>query len=186
MRCTLITEYDWQFVNFVFSKRLEYGIIHIKERIVGGVFMAFGYLIGVVLFGVLYFLGMKIFNFFDPEPDICPLEEDYDLPKISCVLTINGNSFDCVKQQHIHKDYYYSADCDIMEYSIKHTKYILGKPLKANDVDKTFLSCEVLENGKTIKCYAATNRNTLISYEPEKEERVYSYRRPFKRKKVPA
>lgn len=148
--------------------------------------MAFGYLIGVALFGILYFFGMKICYFFDPEPGICPPEEDYDLPKTSCVLIINGNSFDCVKQQHIYKDYYYSADCDIIEYSIKHTKYILGKPLGANDVDKKFLSCEVLENGKTIKCYATINRNTLISYEPEKERSVYSYRKPFKRKKIPA
>lgn len=148
--------------------------------------MAFAYLIGVALFGILYFFGMKICYFFDPEPDIFPPEEEYNLPETPCVLKINGRNFNCTKKQHIRKDYYYSADCDIIEHVVKHTKYILEKPIESNDVDKTFLSCDVLENGKIIKCYAAVDRKTIISCKPETEERVYSYRKPFGRKKIPA
>ena len=148
--------------------------------------MAFAYLIGVAFFGILYFCGMKIFLYFDPYPEFFPPEKDYCVPSVSCALSINGKNFNCVKKEHIHKDYYYSADCDVIEHKIKHKKYILEKPIGINDVDKTYLSCEVLENGNLIKYYAADDGKTIISCEPEIEERVYSCRKPFKRKKISA
>lgn len=149
--------------------------------------MAFAYLIGVALYGVLYLIGMKIFNFFDPESEIPPCEQEFDTLPIMCVLNINGETFNAIKKEHIRKDYYYSGDCDILEYTAKHKIYDLDKMLCNNDIiDKVCRICEVKEDEKIIKCYATDDRKRLISYEPETEEKVYSYRRPFKRNKIPA
>lgn len=147
--------------------------------------MAFSYLAGVLLFIFLYCFGMRICEFFDPYPQLLPPENNYFVPPIICTLIINGKSFDCIKQQYMRKEYNYSADCDIIERVISHTEYTLKKPIDIGDIDKTFLSCEVMENGSLIRCYA-TDRKTLVPYEPETEERVYSYRKPFRRKKISA
>lgn len=149
--------------------------------------MAFGYLIGVALFGILYCFGMKIFYFFNPEPEIPPCEKEFDtLPEV-CVLTINGKVFKAIKKEHIRKDYYYSGDCDILQHSAKHRIYDLENPICYDDmIDKNCLTCEVKDGDMLIKCYDAVDRKTLISCEPETEERVYSYRKPFRRKKISA
>lgn len=149
--------------------------------------MAFGYLIGVALYGILYLIGMKIFNFLDPEPEIPPHEREFDMPSVMCVLTINGKVFNAIKKKHIRKDYYYSVDCDILEYTAIHKKYTLDKMICNNDmIDKMCMICEVKEDENIIKCYATNDRKTLISCEPKTEEKVYSYRKPFKKKKIPA
>lgn len=149
--------------------------------------MAFAYLIGVALYGILYLIGMKILKFFDPEPEIPPREQEFDTSPIICVLTINGENFNAIKKEHVRKAYYYNEDCDILEYTEKHKIYDLDKMLCNNDViDKVCMICEVKEDEKIIKCYATDDRKRLISCESETEERGYSYRKPFKRKKIPA
>lgn len=149
--------------------------------------MAFAYLIGIALYGILYLIGMKILKFFDPEPEIPPCEQEFDTLPIMCVLTINGKFFNAIKEEHTRKDYYYSEDCDILEYTAIHKKYTLDNAICKNDmIDKDYMICEVIENNNLIKCYATVDGKNLISYEPETEERVYSYRKPFKRKKISA
>lgn len=149
--------------------------------------MAFGYLIGVALFGILYYFGMKIFYFFDPEPEILPFEKEFDAFPEVCVLTINGKVFKAIKKEHTRKDYYYSEDCDILQHSAKHRIYDLENPICYDDmIDKNCLTCGVKDGDMLIKCYAAVDRKTLISCEAETEESIYSYRKPFKRKKIPA
>lgn len=149
--------------------------------------MAFAYLIGVALYGILYLIGMKILNFLDPEPEIPPREQEFDTPLVMCVLTMNGRDFNAIKKEHIRKDYYYNGDCDIIEHMAIYNKYTLDKMICNNDmVDKNRMTCNVIENNNLIKCYATNDRKTLIAYEPEVKERVYSYRKPFRRKKMPA
>lgn len=149
--------------------------------------MSFGYLIGVAVFGILYCLGRKIFNFLDPKPGECPKEKCLDLPPVPCNLIINGNSFASIKTEHIREDYYYNMDYDILKHTAIHKKYALDRMICDNDmIDKSCMFCEVNEGEKTIKCYATTDRKMLISCEPEMEERVYSYRKPFRRKKISA
>lgn len=149
--------------------------------------MAFAYLIGVALYGILYLIGMKILKFFDPEPEIPPCEQEFDMPSVMCVLTINGKVFNAIKKEHIRKDYYYNADCDILEYTEVHKKYTLDKMICENDmIDKVCMICEVIDGEESIKCYATVDRKSLISYESETEEKVYSYRKPFKRMKMSA
>ena len=149
--------------------------------------MSFTYLIGVALYGILYLIGMKILNFLDPEPEIPPCEQEFDTLPVMCILTINGKAFNAIRKEHIRKNYYYNGDCDIIEYTAIHKKYTLDKMLCNNDmIDKTRMICEAIEDNKATKCYATVDRKTIISYEPETEEIVYSYRKPFKRKKIPA
>lgn len=149
--------------------------------------MTFGYFIGVALFRILYCFGMKIFYFFDPEPEILPFEKEFDTFPEVCVLIINGKVFKAIKKEYIRKYYYYSEDCDILQHSAKHRKYDLENSICYDDmIDKNCLTCEVKDGNMLIKCYATVDRKTLISCEPETEERVYSYRKPFRRKKISA
>lgn len=147
--------------------------------------MVFVYLMGFVFICTLFNLGMQIYCHVKKED--FPSPEDYENPPVRCELTINGKIFNSAKTEAITKNYYYSADCDIMEYIAKHRKYRLDNPICYDDMTgKKCLTCEVKEGDMLIKCYAAVDRKTLISYEAEVEESVYSYRNPFKRKKISA
>lgn len=147
--------------------------------------MVFAYLMGVVFIYALFNLGMEIYCHVKKED--FPSPKDYENPPIPCKLIINGKIFNSTKIEAITKDYYYSADCDIMEYIAKHRKYRLDNPICYDDmIDKNCLTCKVKDGDMLIKCYAAVDRKTLISCEAETEESIYSYRKPFKRKKIPA
>lgn len=149
--------------------------------------MVFAYLIGFALHGILCVIGIKILNFFDPKPSRLPHRKEFETYPVRCVLIINKKSFKATKIEGIIKDYYYSEDCDILEYTAIHKKYTLDNAICKNDmIDKVYMICEVIENNNLIKCYATVDGKNLISYEPETEEIVYSYRKPFKRKKIPA
>lgn len=141
--------------------------------------MMFAYMIGMILFAVLYFIGMKICEFFDSYPQLPPPEKNYIVPPVVCNLTINGKDFCCIKEEKVNESYNYNAECDIIEYKMSFKKYTLSKPIEIDDmIDKISYMCEIKENNNLIKCYATDDRRTLIPLEAETEEKIYTYRKP--------
>lgn len=143
----------------------------------------FGYMIGMVLFGIFYVVGMKIISYLDPEPPRVPVETETEDLYISTIHTFE-KSYRCVKTVTIHKTYYYDKYLNVLESEWKYVKF---------DLETEYSS--ITDNGKIIvyekekepiECYLANGMKRLISYNPVVSERVYEYRKPWKNKALSA
>lgn len=143
---------------------------------------AFGYMLGMALFAVLYLVGMRITEFINPHPTPCPSDRDYKRTE-KCKVEIRGKILNCIKEVYVSESYYYNRDYDTIKRKTEHRKYIFENPLSINDfTDKINFDCMVAENGTYIKCYAGSGFKALIAYETETLDSVYAYRKPFRKK----
>ncbi len=139
----------------------------------------FGYMIGMVLFAILYLIGMRIMEFIDPYPPRLPRDREQEETDF-CEININGKTYKCLKTTNILYSYGYSADCDVLEYEMKHIRYELENPIKTVRLDEKII---VKEIGKSeTECYISNDGRNLVSYNPICYEKVLAYRKPWKNK----
>lgn len=145
--------------------------------------MIFGYMIGIVLFGVLYVAGMKIMSYIDPEPPKVPDDKETEYSNISTIHAFE-KSYRCIKTITIRKTYGYDADQNVLEFECKYIKFQL---------DTEYSS--ITDNGKVtvygvdkepIECYLTRDCKCLVSYNPITSERIYKYRKSWKNKALSA
>lgn len=141
--------------------------------------MMFGYMIGMVLFAVLYLLGMKIMEFIDPYPPRIPRDSEREETGV-CEISINGKIYKCLKTTQISYSYGYSVDCDVLEFETRHIRYELEQPIETVRLDEKIIVNEA-EKPDT-ECYISNDGRNLISYNPICFEKVYKYRKPWKNK----
>lgn len=144
--------------------------------------MAFGYLIGVVLFFTLYEIGTRIYLYFDPYPPYVPHDKESDI-YCDCNICVNGKILNCKRTKHISKIYGYDADQNVLEFENTYLLYELKQPLDEISADGIF-SVSDFEHNK-IECYISNDRKSLVSYNPITKESIYEYRKKPKRNKIP-
>ncbi|MCI8378561.1 MAG: hypothetical protein HFH72_08585 [Lachnospiraceae bacterium] len=145
--------------------------------------MAFGYLIGVFLFFVLYEIGMRICLHFDPYPPYVPQDKEKDI-YCDCDICVNGKTLNCKRTKHITRTYGYDADQNVLEFENTYILYELKQPLYGISIDGIF-SVRDFEHSK-IECYISNDGKSLVSYNPIRKESVYKYRKKPRRNKIPA
>lgn len=145
--------------------------------------MMFGYMIGMVLFVLLYVGSVKIMRYIDTEPPHIPNDIETEFSNISFIHAF-GKSYRCIKTVKTNKTYCYDADCNVLEHE---WKYIIFR------FDTTYTSMTdngkvtvYEENGEPIECYLSADMKSLISYNPIISERIFAYRKPRKNKALSA
>ena len=146
--------------------------------------MVLGYMIGMVLFGLLYAGGTKIMRYLNPEPPQVPDDIETEYSNISSLDAL-GKSYQCIKTVHIRKTYGYDVDCNLLEYERKNIKFsfdvLFDISYELYVTNKGRLT--VYEKGKEpIECYVSNDGKTLISYNPITSKRICEYRKPWKNK----
>lgn len=154
--------------------------------------MAFAYMIGVFLFGILCLFGMKLCRFFAPYPPFVPHDKECDKFDV-CNIRIDGKSYQCLKTVHVLKTYGYNSDCDVIEWECRYLKYDLQNPITEmpNFIDVDCRTFVLTDKGNETECYMADNFKAFIAVDPIKNERIYEYRKPkilrkFSSKRKPA
>lgn len=145
--------------------------------------MAFGYIIGIALYGVLFMFGMKIMNYIDPKPPHVPNDSD-DVTRSVCSIIVSGKTYKCVKTVITHKTYSYDEDLNLVETEWKHIQFELNELYLDGIRNYKVIVCEI--GREPIECYITKDLKSFISYNAITSERIREYRKSWKNKRLTA